>query len=62
ETWAGDAMAALDRSACIAPTNEADADVKVRGPGIAMRMPSRRVTMILPVTVARQPDTEESAP
>ncbi|WP_315722583.1 MULTISPECIES: hypothetical protein [unclassified Bradyrhizobium] len=46
----------------IAPTDDADADVKACGPGIAMLMPNRRVMMILPVTVANKPDTEESAP
>nr|WP_157872641.1 hypothetical protein [Bradyrhizobium sp. ORS 278] len=44
------------------PTNEANADAKARGPGIAVLMPSRQARMILPATVANKPDTEESAP
>ncbi|MGY3449604.1 hypothetical protein [Bradyrhizobium sp. USDA 4353] len=44
------------------PTNDADADVKARGPGIAVLMPSRGMMMVSPATVANKPDTEESAP
>jgi hypothetical protein len=41
-------------------TNDALADVKLRGPGAPMLAPSRQV-MILLTTVAIKPDTGESA-
>jgi len=41
-------------------TNDALADVKLRGPGAPMLAPSSRV-MIPTTTVANEPDTGESA-
>ncbi len=55
-------MAARARSVSLdMRTNEALADVKLRGPGAPKLAPSPVVSMIRWATVANEPDTGESA-
>ncbi len=54
-------MATACRSVLMHADERQVADVKSRGPGIPMLMPSSRVMMILPTTVAKEPGAPRRA-